>query len=480
MPTQALVSDHIVYETFISSGAPPVINFGTMMAMLDEASIPVDRRVLTVSSTSYKEDLPLDSVARAYAGAFFSQDLKADELLIGRRLEADTAPYFVWGPANEADYLVYKAIADAEFAVQDSGANVADAIGIDFSATTNLAQCYALIETTLQALVAPAVVGLDSATVTVDSSGRVSINMPVAVAGATSPTITVVPVTAGAGTDISTLMDATNGISVVGYDEETILESYAAIKSVDDGFYNVESIRATDADNLLLAPEIETEIRQLTAVTKTVACENPESTTDIAAVLQSTGMSRTLLIYDPLMDTQFACAVDGRVLPEEEGSADWAFSQLTGVEGSRLDTGVREALKAKNCNYFESVKGYRTYLYPGLNSTKIDKRVILGIDWFDNTNQIETFGIRMSQKFMGFDNETLTKIQEILERNSGIAISRKIFTDSASRPFTITLPDEDDFTDTERETREMIITDAYKGWATASVLDMYVRGSVTV
>ena len=473
------ITDHVIYDVLLLSDIPPTASFGINLAMMDEDSIPVDRRVLEVSPASYRDDLPAGSVALAYATTYFSQDIKADKLLLGRRIEADTAPVLLWGPGYGTDVAAWKAISDGKLAFLDSGANEAEIAGLDFSAVTALPQVFPVIQAALAALVAPDIVGLDDATVGFDALGRVAVFMPAAVAGADSPTIAFNAPTAG-GTDLRTLVDATNAKSVSGFDTETIVESFDAIRVVNDVFYNVEAVRASDSDNLLLAAVIQSLKKQLTAVTKTAGCKDPTSTTDIMAVAKANGYDRTLVIFDALLDSQFVgAAVEGRLLPTEEGSTNWAFTTVSGVVSSDLSVTDRSTMKAKNGNYLETV-GSSTYLYQGITSGNVEKRLILGIDWFEDRCQVDTFAALLNNPVLGFDNDTITIIFDILDRWSTEAIARKIFVNTKERPFVISLPDADDFTQLDRASHKMTIENAFTGYANSAVNDILVRGSVSI
>ncbi len=480
MPTQAQITDHVIYDVLLLSDIPPTASFGINLALIDEDSIPVDKRVVIVSPTSYSEDLPAGSNALAYATTYFSQDLKADSLFFGRLVETATAPYWLWGPESETDFEVWKLITDGEFTVRASDLDEDNVTAIDFSGVTSISQVYALIEDELQALVAPNITGLDSATVTVDASGRISINLPASESGSTTPTIEVIPVSGGTGTDVSSLMDDDNGTSIAGYDVETATESFSACRTVDDSFYNVEAVRNTDAVNLELAAVIQGLKKQLTVVTKTAACLNPALDTDIMSVLQANGYDRTLCIYDADLDTQFvAAAVEGRLLPTEEGTTNWAFTTLTGVTSNGLSVSERKAIKDKNGNYLETV-GTSTYLYQGITSGNVEKRLILGIDWFEDRCQVDNFAALLNLPLLGFDDDTITLIYGILDRWSTEAISRKIFVNTKERPFSITLPAADDFTQLDRASHKMTINNAFEGYANSAVNDILVRGSISI
>lgn len=481
MPTQAKITDHVIYDVLLLSDIPPVASFGINLALIDESSIPVDKRLLIVSPTSYTDDLPAGSTALAYATTYFSQDLKADFLFFGRRIETATAPYFIWGADSETDYEVWKLISDGEFTVVNSDTDEDDIIGIDFSAVTNIDQVYALIEDELQAVAVPNIAGLDSATVTVDASGRISINLPASQSGAATATIDIKPVSGGAGTDLSAvLMDGPNGTSVVGYAVESVVDSFEAVRDVDDSFYNVEAVRASDADNLLLAAAVNALKKQLTAVTKTAACLNPALDTDIMSVCKANSYDRTLVIYDADLDTQFVgAAVEGRLLPTEEGTTNWAFTTLSGVTSNGLSVSERKAVKDKLGNYLETV-GSSTYLYQGITSGNVEKRLVLGIDWFEDRCQVDNFAALLNLPLLGFDNDTITLIYGILDRWSTEAISRKIFVNTKERPFLITLPDADDFTQIDRASHKMTINDVFSGYANSAVNDILVRGSISI
>lgn len=481
----AEITDHVVFDVLLLSDVAPQASFGIQLALIDDLAIPVDKRFVFTAPLQYEDDFADGTFPRKYSTPFFSQAIAPEVLMFGRWVKTATAPFYVWGSANEQDYLVWKAITDGEFRVQNSTPVFDDITGCDFSAVTAIDQVYAVIEAKLQALVAPNIPGLDTATCSIDNLGRIMVSLPVTQSGSATPTIEIIPIPAGVGTDLTLLMDVDNGESISGYDVETPVAAIDAISAIDNSWYNVEVPQANDVELLTVGVSVEGKKKQCTLVTKNVDCYDPAKSTDLMSEAAALKLTRSLVIYDAYKDDDqyVGAAVEGRMLPTVEGATNYAYRSLTLVKSSNkdkpLDVGQRKAMKEKFGNWLETV-GSTTYLYPGVNSGNVEKRLVRGIDWFEARCQEDYFSKLLTKELMGWDNETITEIQNTLDTFSEIAIDRGIFVNTPGRPFVITLPDADDFTQGERATRKMTITNAFTGWANSAVNDILVRGTVTI
>jgi hypothetical protein len=70
----------------------------------------------------------------------------------------------------------------------------------------------------------------------------------------------------------------------------------------------------------------------------------------------------------------------------------------------------------------------------------------------------------------------LNRIREV----GAEAIARGILLDTAEFPWTVTIPDADDFTAAERATHTMTITDAFTGYLNSAVNDYVIVGTWSI
>ena len=105
---------------------------------------------------------------------------------------------------------------------------------------------------------------------------------------------------------------------------------------------------------------------------------------------------------------------------------------------------------------------------------------MVGRDWFLNTIASETFTYQMNEPLAAFDNETVSAITGIVQTAGEEAVRRRILVDTAERPFTVRTVDADDFTQAQRASRVMEITDFFQGYLNSSVTDYILIGTWTI
>ncbi len=437
------IRDHVDFQALLQTAVVPRQSFGIQLFLVDDDQIPIDARYVYVTPTSWSDDLDSGTIPYGYSNVFFGQALKADKLMLGRWAKAATNPLFVCGSGYEKDYTVWKAETAGSYAVTD-GTNTDDITGMDFSSITALDQIIAILDAGLAAVVTPTVTGLNTFTFEFDTLGRLVLRS--SQSGAAAASISIVP--AGSGSDISApLMDATNGSSVAGLDAEEPTDALDAISAIDDSYYNIHIRGESEAQQEALAAYVEAKEKLLDLFITDADAKDPASTTDVPYKLKALTTTRTLCIYSEKTDEYPDAAAAGRFLPAEEGTTQFEWQALSLVTDSGdpvpLNETARQALIAKNCSAIETVGGI-TYLYNGLTSGGIEKRIMLGRDWFVARNREDIFTFQIQTPLAAFDNPTLTAIEGIIQENGNEAIERGILVDTTDRPFTVTLPDADD------------------------------------
>ena len=413
------------------------------------------------------------------AQAFFSQILRADQLMLGRWVNTDVPPGFISGPALEEDFEVWAAISDGTFSVTD-GTGTDDLTAVDFTGVTALSQILTELNAQLAALVAPSVSGLENAEFKFDSQDRLVLEMLGEAFG--SPTITIEA--EGTGTDLAVLMDVANGISFAGVEKEEPEEALTAISELDDSYYNIDFDRnGTDNQMVALATFVETKVKQLDLFVTADAAKTSGTTTDVGSQVQALSLKRTMCCYSEKTAEYPDMAVSGAVLPADEGTTNFAFSPVSGATHSgltkQLTVTEKSVLGGKGYVWMETV-GSVTYMYDGLTGSGNEKRIILGVDWFEARVAEDIFTDLLNSPLNSFDNATLTKIEGIIRYWANEAIARGIFQDTAARPFLVTLGDADDISSSERATHKLTITDAFTGFLNSSINDYRIIGNISI
>jgi hypothetical protein len=484
----ALLSDHINFQTLLQTTVAPRATFGIQLFLVDDEQIPIDTRFRYVTNTSWDTDLTSGTVPYAYSGVFFGQDLVPETLMLGRWAKAATSPKFVCGAGYEKTLATWVAETAGSFKVVDNAGtpNEDEVTGVSFAAATSLAQVATILTTAIQAIATPNITGLDTSEFIFDALDRLVLVMSTTGDAAAQVSIT----TAASGSDISVpLLDAPNGTTTAGLDAEDPEDAVAAIKAIDDSFYNIGIRGESAAQQLSLATYIETQKKLLDLVSIDPNADDPAATSDIGYLLQQLSAKRTLVIYteqftgSDITDYPDAAAA-GRFLPADEGTTqyEWQSLNLISQSGSPtpLSASERTALTAKNYSYIETYSNGTTILYNGLTAGGIEKRIMLGRDWFVARNTEAIWTYQVNTPLAAFDNPTLTALEGIIWTWANEAITRRILVNTKDRPFTVTLPDADDISQSERASHTFTELDAYNGYLNSAIHDYRIVGTWTI
>lgn len=474
----ATVASHVVVNTQLQTVVALLPGFGNNNFLCDSGEIPVDVRFRRTTKEGLDDDFTLASLPHDFGLVFFGQALIPVDLMVSRWISTASSPYWVAGPAYS------KTLADWTAAVEDTmeltvGVTVATVTALDFSALTDISQVPGVLTARTQAEVGT-VPDLANAIWFFDSLGRLTWTM--ATTGSTAEAVTVG--SAGIGTE---LLDHANGIAQAGLDAETPQAALIAVSEIDDDYYNI-NLRGTSAADVLtpdeavsLAAWVETKRKLYDAVTFEPGSYDPASTTDTAYRLQELRYLRSMAIYTAHTGDFPDAAINGRCLPAEAGTINFAHTGLAGVldsgEINPLSASQRQALKDKNCSAVEGIEdAATTILYEGVTAGGIEKRVMIGKDWFDVGVAIDFFNLLNAADFAGFDDQTLAALYNRLDTKAQIAINRRIIADTEERPFVITLPTADEIPDSMIATRKFTELDAYSGYYVSAMNDIAIGG----
>ena len=487
-----MVDRFVSVNIALSTSAAPEASY-TQMFLVDESSnVPLDRRYLDTTASSYSTDLVSGTNAYKFAQVFFGQKRVADSLRIGRWASAATAPYYVTGTTSSLTLATWVAVTDGTFTVQDNtGTPLEDDItGCNFSTATAVGDIITILNAKLAALT-PNITGLDTAEFEYDNFGR--LRLVHSQTGAAAKTLTLV--SEGTGTDLTGALyfNTTDGFIVAGIDAEEPTEAVTAISEIDDDWYDLAIRGESEAQAKALAAQIESlQNKQLTLVTTAAGCKDPADTTDIAYALNALAYEKTHLIYTEHTITDTGgwvdAAVQGTSLPGVQGLVDWDMEKLTSVysSGKQADGSQKElttteagALADKNCNYIATAGG-SSFETKGRNCSGDEKRIILGVDWLSNSIQTEIFNWNLNQPTKNYDEATLTAYEKIIRRFLTEAFDRKIITDTDARPIVVNLPSADDFTAAQRASGTMTLSLVFSAYKNPSVNVVTVTGEIRV
>lgn len=484
------IEDRVNVQALLQTSVAAQVGFGKNVFIIDSDEVPTDRRVLEVTRSDYATTLDSSGQPYAYAATHFSQKRTPDSLLIGRWAQAAANTFTVAGSAWTQILATWVAITDGTFKVfeVDTPANSDDITGLDFSGMTALSQLPAVLNAALAALVGPTITGLDTAEFSIDAYGRLVLTMPTTGASAVTVNIGV----QGTGTDVATLMDYTNATPVAGLDAETITAAIDAIEAKDTTGYFVTAkfsdVKATkEAQIALFCAKIESMTKLGIFLTDDVLCLDSADTTNIIYTMAALGYKRTLGLYYEsiaLRPTIFPdAAALGAVISAAEGTVKFGQEALVGVGVSgyvdSLSNSETDAVIGHGGNVIELVGGV-TYLFNGLTLGGEEMRIMMGRDWFVTRIGEDIFNYTIQQPITAFDNETLTAIAGFITERGTMAITRRILVDTVERPFTVNMPDEDDFTQAERASHVMTTKDVFQAYLNSAVNEYVLTGTWTI
>jgi hypothetical protein len=474
------VRDTVSVTITLETTATPVVSFNQMF-LTDTTDVPVDRRYLDVTKSSYQDDLTSGQDPYNFAQSFWSQKRTAETLRIGRWIDTATAALAV-GPSATQVASVYAALTTtAQLKIVEGAAN--EDINPDFTGDTTMAD----VATSIQAALA---LGTLTAayTCSIDNIGRIQIVSDNTGASADAVSWT----TPAAGIDLSLAAYLGASVSVAGFDAEEPTDALTAISALDDDYYDV-AIRGEDTtQQKALAAYIEAKSKQLTLVTAVADDKDPSSTTDVPYVLNSLSYNNSKIIYTEHTITSTGGWVDaatqGTCLPALQGKVGWAQQKLTGVFQSGKDgfgsakpltASEVAALEDKNCGHIVATGG-TTYLRKGLQCSGEQTNLISGKHWMEATMQNRIHDYNVVADLPAFDNRTLTAYEKIVREVLAEALEREFIVDTRDRPITVTFPDADDFTAAERASHTMTLSNVFSCYMNSQVNDVIVTGEIRI
>jgi hypothetical protein len=183
----------------------------------------------------------------------------------------------------------------------------------------------------------------------------------------------------------------------------------AAIKLENNDWYDVKHLFNSKLCIEAIAGYIEANGKIFIAQTQdtTVATTAKAGTDDVAESLQASAYARTALIFHPKTDAFADGGWAGRCLPLQPGSETWKFKTLAGVPAVTLTSTQRANLKAKSCNFYETVGG--------VNIT--EEGVVSAGEFIDVIRFRDWLVARMQERIFG----TLTSVNKVPYTNKGVA-----------------------------------------------------------
>lgn len=473
----AVIKDYVNVNVALETAVAESASFGTTLLLVDHDDIPIDLVTRTVTVSDF-DDLTASTPARNFASTYFSQAKVPQELLLGRFIDAASHPHFICGD-HETDYTVWEGVANGSFTVSAPGPLTDVITGCDFTGITSLAQVATVLTAKIQAVAVPNIAGLNTSTFEFDTYGRLRLLM--STSGAAAATVTII--SGGGGTDLTTAtyMDVADGTAVPGYDAEDPTDALDRVRDVDDTWYNMCVIGASDVQHLAVAAYIEPLRKQCILVTDDTDCYSAVATTDLMYLCNALSYQRTKVIYTENLGTEYPdAAIAGRFYPETEGTIRFSHKPLVGVTSSGdLTFAQRTAIIDKGGVYIVTVAGV-THSFNDQNTSGVSTHHVLMADWIEARLEEDIFNYSIQENICAYDNVTLTAIEKFIRDRCGTAIRRRACIDTTEYPFTVNIPDADDFTAGDKATKVLTLNDAFVLYLNSTIDTYAISGTISI
>ncbi len=468
-------------------------SFNVPLLLVDHADVPIDQRYRQVTRSSYTSDLTAATPARNWCAALWGQNYNPAQAYIGRWVSAASSPYIAFPSAVET-LATWTAVTTGYLKITDNTTPTpnTDEIGpLNFSAVTSMADVCQVIETALQAIGAPNITGLDTATCALDALDRPTITN--STSGAAAATISIT--TASTGIDIGGSGYLGADIVQAGLDAEALGTAMNAILALDNTPYIMCQRGGSIAQVVAFSTAVNALSKILLLVDNNTDSKNSGSTTDAPYQIEALSHQRTHICYTEHATANGAAAnqhpdaaVIGEVLArlDKEGAINLALNPLSGVSESGLGgdltsvipltAGERTALENKGCDYLVT-PSTETHLTKGLAAGGNEIRVMIGKDFMEAKCSEEIYAYLVANEVTTFSDEDIQAFKGIVSYWADEMAERKLLDPTS---FVWNFPEAADFTAAQKATHTMTLSDVLSANVDSAVNDIVMTLSFSV
>ena len=378
----------VVKVSILSSPTfPKRKGFGLLLIVGKSNRLPVGNRIRFYAD--------MDAVAADFAAAdeeykaaqvFFSQAPRPTELAIGRRFDSAVPGELLCSVNYERDIAAWQAVKNGAFKINIDGGAAKEISGIDLSGAANLNAVASAIQAKLQTVAVGATCAFDGRRFIFRSGS----------AGAKS-TVDYSTAPQG-GTDLGPLLGSRAedlGLKTAGAEAESIAESLDALQNIDPSWYGFAFTKELTAKDLKdAAAWAEARVKMFGFTTADSNVLDQASTDDIASYMKERLYDRTICTWDNDDPYQVVSAFARGFtvnFNEQNSTITLKFKLLPGTSPVNITESQRQALGAKNCNYY-TYFGDSAMLAEGVMASGkfFDERH--GLDWLQNAIETNVFG----------------------------------------------------------------------------------------
>jgi len=386
------VNDVVTVQIQMSPVAAATRNFGSLLIVGDSDVIDTNQRYrLYTSIQGISTDFGTSAPEYQAALLFFSQSPQPSQCYVGRWAASATRGRVTGSPLSASQQGIgnFTGILNGgvNFTVDGNAKNLT---GLNFSAQTNLNGVASVIQSAFAG----------SATVVWNATyGYFQIK-----SATTGSSSAVSFATTGTGTDVSALLglqSTQGGTSVNGIFAETIETCVSTFLSLTNAWYGLQIAAATgiaDSDYVQTASLIEAASPShiFGVTTQETAALLSTSTTDLAALLQAGGYTRTFCQYSS-SNPYASTSIFGRAFSVNFNASNTTitlkFKQEPTIAGEVLSETAAAVLTAKNCNVFVAYNNNTFIIQQGTMANGFFFDEIHGTDWLQNQMQTDVYNL---------------------------------------------------------------------------------------
>lgn len=138
------------------------------------------------------------------------------------------------------------------------------------------------------------------------------------------------------------------------------------------------------------------------------------ATDDIASFLKGKAYDRTVIMYSGDEESYPEAAWAGLQLPKDPGSTTWKFKQLSGITPDDLTSTQVTNLRSKNANFFEAVAGVNIISSEAIVASGEYIDVIRGTDWLQAGIEEDVFALLVSTEKVPYTDQGIGLIENVL------------------------------------------------------------------
>lgn len=182
-------------------------------------------------------------------------------------------------------------------------------------------------------------------------------------------------------------------------------------------------------------------------------CLDSSITSDIASTLKAAAYKRTELLFSATEILSYSAAAwEGVMLPQDPGSATFAFKTLNGITADVLTGGQKAAAKAKNLNTYTTLGGINVTQW-GQDPDGGYTDIVVGTDWLYARMQEAIYGVFAASKKIPYTDSGVDTIRNVINSVLKLGISKGFL--AAVPSFTITAPKVADIDPAQRANRNL-------------------------